>query len=276
MSTWFITGCSTGFGREIARSVLARGWNAVVTARNVATIADIVAGHPDTALAMPLDVTDKTQIAETVSAAKEKFGTIDVLVNNAGYGYRSALEESDDAEVRRLFDTNVFGLIDVTRAVLPIMRRSRSGHIINISSVAGRVANPGSSLYAASKFAVSGLSKGLAQEVKPLGIKVIVVEPSAFRTDFAGRSIRDTARPIDDYAETAGKQRATSAAGNGRQPGDPVRAAEAVIRAVEQDEPPLHLLLGANAVRRVRTELEERMRELQRWEDVARGADFPD
>lgn len=275
MPTWFITGCSTGFGRELAKAVLERGWNATVTARDPAAIADIVADYPERALSAALDVTDKSQIAAAVGAAQSRFGRIDVLVNNAGYGYRSALEESDDEEIRRLFDTNVFGLIEVTRAVLPLMRRQRSGHIINISSVAGRVANPGSSLYAASKFAVNGLSKGLAQEVRPLGIKVTIVEPSAFRTDFAGRSIRDTTRPMEDYAETAGKQRAMSAARQGKQAGDPARAAAAIIEAVEQKEPPLHLLLGANAVERVRVELEERSAELAAWEDVSRDADFP-
>jgi len=275
MPTWFITGCSTGFGRELAKAVLARGWNAVVTARDPASVADIVADYSDTAISAPLDVRDKGQIGEAVSAAVERFGTIDVLVNNAGYGYRAALEEAEEDEIRRLFDTNVFGVIDVTRAVLPIMRRQRSGHIVNISSVAGRVANPGSSLYSATKFAVNGLSKGLAKEVKPLGIKVTIVEPSGFRTDFAGRSIRETKRPMEEYADTAGKFRATTAAQHGKQPGDPVRAAEAIIKAVQQAEPPLHLLLGVNAVERTRAELEERMAELKAWEDISRGADFP-
>lgn len=276
MPTWFITGCSTGFGRELAKAVLKRGWNAAVTARDPAAIADIVADHPERALSAALDVTDKSQIMAAVNAAQRRFGSIDVLVNNAGYGYRSALEESDEEEIHRLFDTNVFGLIEVTRAVLPLMRRQRSGHIVNISSVAGRVANPGSTLYAASKFAVNGLSKGLAQEVRPFGIKVTIVEPSAFRTDFAGRSIRDTSRPMEEYAATAGKQRAMSAARQGKQAGDPARAADAIIQAVEQKEPPLHLLLGANAVERVRAELEERAAELAAWEDVSRGADFPE
>lgn len=275
MPTWFITGCSTGFGRELAKAILARGWNAVVTARDPASIADIAAAYPDTALSLPLDVTRKDQIAAAVAGAEQRFGTIDVLVNNAGYGYRAALEESDDKEVRRLFDTNVFGLIDVTRAVLPLMRRQRSGQIVNISSVGGRVANPGTSLYAATKFAVNGVSKGLAKELQPFGIKVVIVEPSAFRTDFAGRSISDASQPIDDYAETAGKQRTISASRHGKQAGDPVRAAEAIIAAVDRDEPPLHLLLGTDATNRVRIELEERMAELEEWLDVSRGADFP-
>lgn len=274
MPTWFITGCSTGFGREIAKAVLARGWNAVVTARDPRSVADIVAGH-ETGLAVALDVTEKAQIASAVSAAESAFGGIDVLVNNAGYGYRAALEESDDAEARRLFDTNVFGVIDVTRAVLPIMRRQGSGHVVNISSIAGRVGNGGSSLYAASKFALNGLSKGLAAEMEPHGIKVIIVEPSGFRTDFAGRSIRNAARPMEEYAGTAGKLRAQSAAQHGRQPGDPVRAAEAIIRAVEDREPPLHLLLGTQAVERARAELAERSQEMALWEELSLGADSP-
>jgi NAD(P)-dependent dehydrogenase (short-subunit alcohol dehydrogenase family) len=275
MPTWFITGCSTGFGRQFAQAVLARGWNAVVTARAPKSIVDIASAYPETALVLPLDVTRKDQITDVVLRANEKFGGIDVLVNNAGFGYRAALEESEDGDIRRMFDTNVFGLIDVTRAVLPTMRRQRSGTIVNISSVGGRVANAGSSLYAASKFAVTGLSKGLAKEVAPLGIKVMIVEPSAFRTDFAGRSIRDADTQIGDYAETAGAWRTLSASRDGKQPGDPARAVEAIISAATRAHPPLHLLLGADAVARVRGELQERLTELEEWTDVSRGADFP-
>lgn len=278
MPTWFITGCSTGFGREIARAVLARGWNAVVTARDPAAIADLAVGHEDRALLMPLDVTDKRQIAEAVAAAEARFGGIDVLVNNAGYGYRAAVEEGDDAEVRRLFDVNVFGLIDVTKAALPGMRRRRKGHIINISSVAGRVAHPGVGYYAASKFAVNGLSDGLAKDVAPLGIKVTIVEPGPSRTDFRGRSMRDATRPIEDYAASAGKQTAASVAQHqkGQQPGDPARVAEAIIKIAEMDNPPLHLLLGTVTFDRVRAELAARQRELEEWEETTKGVDFPD
>lgn len=274
MPTWFITGCSSGFGREIAKAVLARGWNAVVTARSVASIADIANDFPASALSLTLDVTNKRQITDAIENAEARFGAIDVLVNNAGYGYRAAVEEGDDAEVRRLFDTNVFGLIDVTKAVLPGMRMRRSGHIINISSVAGRIASPGAGYYAASKFAVNGLSDGLAKEVAPFGIKVTIIEPGPFRTDFAGRSTRDPSEPLEAYTETAGKQRAISTARHGRQAGDPVRAAQAIIRVAESKHPPLHLLLSGATIDRVRAELTERLCELREWEDTTRGADF--
>lgn len=278
MTTWFITGCSTGFGREIAKAVLAKGWNAVVTARDPASVADIVRGHESVTLVVPLDVTDKRQIADAVAAAEARFGAIDVLVNNAGYGYRAAVEEGDDAEVRRLFDVNVFGLIDVTKAVLPGMRKHRKGHIINVSSVAGRVALPGVAYYAASKFAVNGLSDGLAKEVAPLGIKVTVVEPGPARTDFRGRSMRDAKQTIDDYAQSAaGKQTASSKAVQkaGGQGGDPARVAQAIVKIAEMDEPPLHLLLGAVTLERVGKELAERQREFDAWQEMTKSADFP-
>lgn len=279
MTTWFITGCSTGFGREIAKLVLARGWNAVVTARKVSDVADIVSGHEKTAIALPLDVMNKQEIADAVKAAQARFGAIDVLVNNAGYGYRAAVEEGDDAEVRRLFDVNVFGLIDVTKAVLPGMRKARKGHIINVSSVAGRIALPGVAYYAASKHAVNGLSDGLAKEVAPFGIKVTIVEPGPSRTDFRSRSMRDATQTIEDYSQSAaGKQTASSKAVQkaGGQGGDPVRIAEAIVRVAEMDEPPLHLLLGAITLDRVRPELEARLSELDMWKDLSLSADFPE
>lgn len=277
MTTWFITGCSSGFGREIAKAVLDRGWNAVVTARDPASVADIVKGHESVALVLPLDVTDKRQIADAVAAAEARFGAIDVLVNNAGYGYRAAVEEGDDAEVRRLFDVNVFGLIDVTKAVLPGMRKRRKGHIINVSSVAGRVALPGVAYYAASKFAVNGLSDGLAKEVAPLGIKVTMVEPGPARTDFRGRSMRDATQTIDDYAQSAaGKQTASSKSVQkaGGQGGDPARVAQAIVKIAEMDAPPLHLLLGAVTLERVGKELAERQREFDAWQEMTKSADF--
>lgn len=275
MPTWLITGCSSGIGREIARAVLANGFNAVITARDPATIADLARGHEANALALKLDVTDAAQIAAAVTAAEARFGGIDVLVNNAGYSYRAAVEEGDDAEVRRMFETNLFGLINVTKAVLPGMRKQRSGHIINISSVAGRLSAAGTSYYAASKHAVNGLSDGLAKEVGPLGIKVTIIEPGPFRTDFGGRSIRDPANPIADYAETAGKTRAFFSSRSGKQDGDPARAAQAIIKIAEMDKPPLHLLLGAAALTGVRAELETRLRELEDWAETTKAADFP-
>jgi NAD(P)-dependent dehydrogenase (short-subunit alcohol dehydrogenase family) len=275
MPTWFITGCSSGIGREIAKAALAKGFNTVVTARNPDTAADIAQGHEANALTLKLDVTNSTQIAEAVTAAEAKFGGIDVLVNNAGYSYRAAVEEGDDAEVRRMFETNLFGLINMTKAVLPGMRARRRGHIINISSVAGRFSAAGTSYYAATKFAVNGLSDGLAKEVAPLGIKVTIIEPGPFRTDFGGRSIRDPANPIADYAETAGKTRAFFSSRSGKQDGDPARAAQAILNVAAMEKPPLHLLLGAAALTGVRAELETRLRELDDWAETTKAADFP-
>lgn len=275
MPTWFITGCSTGFGRELARAVLARGWNAVITARDPATVADIVDGHETRALALRLDVTDAAQISEAVQRAQTRFGAIDVLVNNAGYGYRGAVEEADEADVRKLFDTNFFGLVALTKAVLPGMRAHRQGWIINISSMAGRTSFPGSGYYSASKFAVEGLSVALQKEVQPLGIGVMVVEPSGFRTDFAGRSLQQSRTAIADYAATAGVRRKENISTHGTQPGDPVRAAEAIIAAVQSPTPPFRLVLGRIAVQNLRAELEAQRREIDAWEEVAVGADHP-
>ena len=221
---WFITGCSTGFGLELARLVLARGWPAVVTARDRARVADLVTGAEDHALALSLDVTDNAQVTAAVEAAEARFGRIDVLVNNAGYGYQSSIEEGDDAEIRAQFDANVFGLFALTRAVLPGMRARRRGHVLNITSVAGFIGFPGSGYYAASKHAVEGFSDALAAEGKPLGIKVTCIEPGPFRTDWAGRSLKQTKSRIADYAETAGARMASTAAISGTQAGDPVRA----------------------------------------------------
>ncbi|HEY4171532.1 MAG TPA: oxidoreductase [Rhodopila sp.] len=275
MPTWMITGCSTGLGRELARSVLGRGWNAVVTARDPAAVADIVAGYADTGLAVRLDVTDGVQIADTMRQAEARFGGIDVLVNNAGYGYRGAVEEASEAEIRALFDTNFFGLVAVTQAVLPGMRANGRGYIINISSVGGRMAAPGSGFYSASKFAVEGMSDALRKELRPLGIGVMVVEPSGFRTDFAGRSLRQSARTIDAYAQTAGLRRKENLTNDGRQAGDPVRAADALIKAVEAEKPPFRLALGRSAVERIGAEMDAQRRDLETWADVAIGADYP-
>lgn len=275
MATWLITGCSTGFGRELASAVLVRNWNAVVTARDPATVQDIVAGHDVSALALRLDVTDPKQVASAVKEAEARFGAIDVLVNNAGYGYRGAVEEADETEVRELFETNFFGLVSMIQAVLPGMRAHRRGHIVNISSVAGRMAQPGSGYYSATKFAVGGLSDALRKEVGPLGIRVTVVEPGGFRTDFAGRSLRQSKHTIDDYAATAGARRKENSSTDGRQPGDPARAAQAIIRAVQADKPPFRLALGRSAVQRIRAEIDAQRQELDAWEETANGADYP-
>jgi NAD(P)-dependent dehydrogenase (short-subunit alcohol dehydrogenase family) len=195
---WFITGCSTGFGRELAKLIIARGWRAVVTARDKSRIVDLAEGFEDRVLALDLDVTDAAQITAAADAAQARFGRVDVLVNNAGYGYQATIEEGEEAEIRMQFDANVFGLFAMTRAILPGMRERRRGHIINITSVAGIVGFPGSGYYAASKHAVEGWSDALAAEGKPLGIKVTCVEPGPFRTDWAGRSLKQTPNRIAD------------------------------------------------------------------------------
>ena len=273
---WLITGCSTGFGRELAGLLLQQGARVVATARDVSKIGDLVKGHEDQALALPLDVTDAAAISRAVKQAEARFGRIDVLVNNAGYGYLAAIEEGEDAPVRAMFDTNVFGLVDVTKAVLPGMRARRHGHIINLSSIGGLISFAATGYYHAAKFAVEGLSGSLALELAPLNIKVTVVEPGPFRTDFAGRSIGQSKIEIADYAETAGLRRKQTFARSGNQPGDPVRAAQAIIDAVASPNPPLHLLLGKPALDLARKDLEAKKHDFDTWEKTTLGADFPD
>ncbi|MGW4527023.1 oxidoreductase [Amycolatopsis sp. NPDC004378] len=272
---WFVTGCSTGLGRALATAVLERGLRAVVTARDPAQLGDLVAAHGDRVLALPLDVTDHAQVAAAVKRAETAFGGIDVLVNNAGYGYLAAVEEGEDDEVRKLFDTNVFGLADVTRAVLPGMRARRRGHVVNVSSLGGLAAFGATGYYHATKFAVEGLSESLAAEVTPLGIKVTIVEPAAFRTNWSGPSMKQSATHIDDYAATAGARRAATTATYGNQPGDPVRAAEAILTAVDSPEPPLRLLLGKAAYDIATARLDTLRAGFDTWREVTLGADFP-
>jgi NAD(P)-dependent dehydrogenase (short-subunit alcohol dehydrogenase family) len=272
---WLITGCSTGFGRELARLVLGRGWRAVVTARDPSTLADVAKGHDDSALVMPLDVTKPAQIDAVVAAATARFGRIDVLVNNAGYGYLAAIEEGEDDAVRAMFETNVFGLVDMTKAVLPVMRAQRSGLLVNVSSIGGLASFAGTGYYHATKYAVEGLSESLAIEVKPLGIDVMIVEPGPFRTNWAGPSIKQSATRIDDYAATAGERRKQTAARSGSQAGDPVRGAQAIIDAALSDTPPLRLLLGAAALGLARKKLDLLRNDFDTWEATTLGADFP-
>ncbi|MEU8637138.1 oxidoreductase [Amycolatopsis sp. NPDC048633] len=272
---WFITGCSTGLGRALATAVLERGQRAVVTARDPARVADLVERHGDRALALPLDVTDHAQVTDAVKRAEAAFGRIDVLVNNAGYGYLAAVEEGEDDEVRKLFDANVFGLADVTRAVLPGMRARRSGHVVNVSSLGGLAAFGATGYYHATKFAVEGLSESLAAEVAPLGIQVTIVEPAAFRTNWSGPSMRQSATHLDDYAETAGARRTATTATHGHQPGDPVRAAEAILAAVGAPEPPLRLLLGKAAYDIATARLDTLRSTFDTWRETTLGADFP-
>jgi len=272
---WFITGCSTGFGYELAKLILARGGRAAVTARDKSRLSELVRDAGDRALALDLDVTDQAQIKAAVSAAEQRFGRIDVLVNNAGYGYLASVEEGEDAEIRAQFDANVFGLFAMTRAVLPGMRTRRHGHIINITSVAGLVGFPGSGYYAASKHAVEGWSDALAAETRPLGIKVTCVEPGPFRTDWAGRSMKQTPSGIADYAETAGARLKSTKEKSGTQPGDPVRAAETMIGITENENPPRHLVLGAFGVDAVSNKLKTVMAEVEHWRTASEATDFP-
>lgn len=273
---WFITGCSTGLGRALAERVLEGGHRAVVAARNTGQVADLVARHPETSLAVALDVTRADAAAQAVAEAESRFGRVDVLVNNAGYGYVAAVEEGEEEEVRAIFETNFFGLATLTRRVLPGMRRRGCGHIINISSVGGLLGNPGSGYYNATKFAVEGLSEALAKEVSALGIHVTAIEPGPFRTDWAGRSLKRSRAPIAAYADTVASRHAELVRNSGRQPGDPARAAEAIIQVVESPSPPRNLLLGRNALVRVRTKLRELEHSMREWETVTVGADFPD
>jgi NAD(P)-dependent dehydrogenase (short-subunit alcohol dehydrogenase family) len=273
---WLITGCSTGFGRELAKLVLARGWRAVVTARDASKVADIAEGHADRALVLPLDVTERAQIDAAVAQAKERFGRIDVLVNNAGYGYLAAIEEGEDAAVREMFEANVFGLVDMTKAVLPVMRKQRSGLIVNVSSIGGLTSFAATGYYHGTKYAVEGISESLATEVKPLGIDVLIVEPGPFRTNWAGPSIKQSATQIDDYNATAGERRKQTAARSGNQAGDPVRAAQAIIDAALSDTPPLRLLLGKTALELARKKLDLLRKDFDNWEATTIGADFPE
>ena len=272
---WFITGCSTGFGRELAKEVLSNGYKAVITARKLADIKDITDEYPDHAYALKLDVTDEKEINTAVKQAEKQFGKIDVLVNNAGIGYFGAIEESEEDEVRRMFEINFWGLAAVTKAVLPGMRKQKSGHILNIASIGGLVGFPAVGFYNATKFAVDGYSDALSKEVAPLGIKVTVICPSGFRTDWAGRSANNSKIVIDDYKATAEANKNNIRDYSGKQPGDPVKAAKAIMKAVESEHPPLHLLLGAAALKGARNKLEVLKKDFDAWEETTVGADFP-
>jgi NAD(P)-dependent dehydrogenase (short-subunit alcohol dehydrogenase family) len=266
---WFITGSSTGFGRTLAEAVLDQGETVVLTARNPQQVEDLTAKFPNRALAVRLDVTKPTEVREVVKVAIATFGRIDVLVNNAGYGTLGAIEEVSDEDIRRQFETNVFGALDLTRAVLPHLRQQRSGHIINFSSVGGFVSFPGSGIYCGTKFALEGISEALAQEVAPFGIKVIIVEPGAFRTDFSGRSLVVSDTQIADYEPVIGQYRQWVQDIDGQQPGDPKKAASAIIQSVNSENPPLRLTLGADAVNAIDAKLKSVKAELDAWRQVA-------
>jgi NAD(P)-dependent dehydrogenase (short-subunit alcohol dehydrogenase family) len=274
MSTWLITGCSTGLGRALAETVIGAGHNAVVTARDAAAVAGLAESAPERVLAVALDVTKPAQVASAVQQARERFAHIDVLVNNAGYGYRAAVEEGGDADVRALFETHFFGTVAMIKAVLPDMRARRRGAIVNISSIGAQLTPVGSGYYSAAKAAIEGMSGSLRGELAPLGISVTIVEPGAFRTDFAGRSLIQSATVIDDYAATAGQRRKENDTMHGNQPGDPAKAGDAIIAAVESPEPPAFLLLGPDALAAYRYVADARAGEIRNWEGLTSSTDF--
>ena len=275
MARWFITGCSTGIGREIARAALEAGHSVVVTARRVESIADFADEFGDRVVTVALDVTDKEQIATAVRTATDAFGGIDVLVNNAGNGYLAAIEEGEDDQVRKLFDVNYFGVVDMIKAVLPGMRARGSGHIVNISSMTGLVANPPNGYYSSTKFALEALTEALAQEVKPFGIKVTAIEPGAFRTDWAARSMWESATPIGDYDDTVGSRKTMIKEFTNHLPGDPRKAADAVLMVTGLDDPPLRLLLGRDVLKAVRDKLAAFSASIDEWAPVTKDVEFP-
>jgi NAD(P)-dependent dehydrogenase (short-subunit alcohol dehydrogenase family) len=272
---WFVTGCSTGLGREFARAALAHGFRVVATARDPKSVADLAKGHEGRAIALKLDVADPNEIAAAVKEGERVFGRIDALINNAGYGYLASVEEGEDAAIRAQFETNFFGLAALIRAVLPGMRERRHGAIVNISSVGGLRGNAAGGYYCATKHAVNGLSESLALEVEPLGIRVMIVEPGPFRTDWGGRSLQRAPAHIADYEATAHKRSREVAGYSGSQAGDPARAAEAVIAALQSPKPPRHLVLGRFGLDVARAKFNDMLRELDAWEATGLGADFP-
>ncbi len=272
---WFITGCSTGLGRALAGRVLARGHRLIATARQPETLAALVAEDPSRCQALALDVADAPQVAAVVAQAAAAFGRLDVVVNNAGYGLLGAVEEYDDAQIERNFETNFFGALRVIRAALPILRAQRRGHFVNVSAAAVIANYPGFSIYGATKWALEGVSESLAAEVRPLGLKVTIVQPGPFRTDFVVRSLERATGHIPDYDPSSGKFRRCLETMNGRQPGDPTRAADAIMDAVAAENPPLRLVLGKYAIDKARRKLAAAARELDLGSGAGLAADFP-
>ena len=271
---WLVTGTSQGFGRKLVRAALQRGDSVVATSRNPQSVTSAFPDAGNKLLAVSLDLRDEKNISLVVEQAVATFGRVDVLVNNAGHGLTGAVEEASDAEIMGVYETNVFGLMRVTRAILPHLRKQKSGHIVNLSSIGGLVGLPGWGIYNSTKFAVEGLSEALAVELAPLGIGVTIVEPGPFRTDFLGGSLAATAKVLPDYKETAGQTRAATSQRNGKQPGDPALAADAIVKAVLSPKPPLHLLLGGFAYERFTTKLDAIRSEMETWRETALGTDF--
>lgn len=275
MKTWFITGCSEGgIGAGIAEAVLKRGYRAVVTARNIEKVSNIVKNYPDTALVLQLDVTNKESIKEAINTAVDKFGTIDVLVNNAGYAYRSSIEEAEEEGLNLMYQTNLFGPICLIQEVLPMMRKKKSGAIINISSIAAVRTGAASGFYASSKAALELMSEGLAAEVKPLGIKVMIVEPGSFRTHFYDTSLKGSKMTIDAYKNTAWTRSVENTVNKQNQPGDPNKVGNVIIETIEKENYPQRLLLGSDAVKIVKGTFEQRLNEISLWEDESIKTDY--
>lgn len=273
-AVWLITGCSTGLGRALAQQALKAGYRVVASARDPSVLGEIVKEHGEAVLAVELDVTKPDQIKAAIVAAEDRFGTVDVLVNNAGYGYFGAIEEGEGADVRAMFETNVFGPWNMIKAVLPGMRARGRGYVVNISSVGGLVTYPAVGFYHMAKFALEGLSETLAKEVAPFGIGVTVVEPGAFLTDFRGGSAKQSNIRLPAYANTAGKARDNVFAAHGKQENDPVLGAQAIITAVEADQPPLHLVIGGDALDQIRQKVVDLQRDLDTWEELTRSTKF--
>jgi NAD(P)-dependent dehydrogenase (short-subunit alcohol dehydrogenase family) len=271
---WFITGTSGGIGRELVREVLRRGDSVVATSRNPQKVAETFTEHKDQLLVAAVDLENFDQITKSVQEGISRFSKIDVLVNNAGYGLLGAVEEADDHEIKKVHEINVFGLLRVLRAILPHFRERKSGHVVNLSSISGLVGLPGVGIYNATKFAVEGISEALAAEVAPLGIKVTVVEPGPFRTEFLAGSLAMAKNIIPDYESTVGATRTGAATRNGKQPGDPLRAAAAIIKAVTAENPPLHLLLGRLAYDQANKKIANLQKDIETWREVTLGADF--
>lgn len=271
---WLITGCSSGLGRAFAITALSQGYKVAVTSRNLSDIQDIVACHQENALAVQLDVTNPSDIKAAIKNVLDRFGKIDVLVNNAGIGYFGSIEESDESETRRMMEINFYGLANVTREILPVMRKQKSGHIINISSICGIYSYPGLGYYNATKYAVDGFTETLHREVKDLGIKVTIVAPGAFRTQWAGRSAKESETNIQDYSATSHNFKTIIRNSNGQQPGNPQKAADAVVQLVESATPPLRLVLGTDAMEAANLKLQELKSDFEAWRPVTIGTDF--
>ena len=273
---WFITGSNSGFGRSLTEAALAKGDRVIATTRHPEEIKDLVKQYPDTVKAVTLDITQAEEISSAIDTALATFGQVDVLVNNAGFGTLGAVEEIESEQVRKQFEVNCFGTLNLTKALLPHFRQRKSGHILNVSSVGGFTAFPGTGIYCSTKFAIEGYSEALAKEIAPLGIKLTLVEPGAFRTEFAGDSLATPDKQIDDYDETAHKFVKMQEEMSGEQPGDPDKAAQAMIKVVESDNPPMRLVLGEDALKATRKKIESFQKELDQWEDVTLSTSFED